>query len=269
MIIQKLLRLWPLVRGRDRFFRMLPDATKRKLDDLKNPVLLKNGLRIFVSKGDDLSRWLRSYGAYELETSQIIREYSKPGQVFMDVGANMGLFSLEAAQILNLPVISFEPNPKIADLFTRSIKINGVEKNVRLFQVAVSDETCRATFVEHPSNKGGSALEVSGEAQEGSRYEVGVEKLDAYGLFQDHLAGLGLNVGLIKMDVEGAEERALRGMADLLKTHKPNIIVELVDSQLKLFGSGRKPVIAYLESLGFDLRVEFDGNGLFVPRAAE
>ena len=204
MIIQKLLRLWPLVRGRDRFFRMLPEAFKKKLDDLKNPVLLKNGLQIFVSKGDDLSRWLRCYGSYELETSNVIREYSKPGQIFVDVGANMGLFSLEAAQLLNLPVISFEPNPKIADLFSQLIQINAVDEKVKIFQVAVSNETCRATVVEHPSNKGGSALEVSGDAQEVSRYEVGVEQLDEYGLFQDHLAGLGLNVGLIKMYVEGA-----------------------------------------------------------------
>ena len=58
-------------------------------------------------------------------------------------------------------------------------------------------------------------------------------------------------------------------MAELLKTHKPNLIVELVDYQLKLFGSSKKAVIAYLESLGFELREEFDGNGLFVPRAAE
>lgn len=254
---------WPFTRGRDRFFRMLSGSMRQGLDNIKNPIPLKNGLKLFVTKEDFLSHWLKCYGQYEPQTSKKIQQYSKPDSIFLDVGANLGIFSLEVAKLFGNQVVSFEPNPKIAKLLQSSIEENKLVDNIHVHNVAVSDENTTAVFVEHPSNKGGSALEVNKDLQTGERYKVNVVALDEYSVFQEFLENSNAQIGLIKMDIEGAEERALKGMAKMLSIHKPIIIMELLDSQLKIFGSSKSSVICYLKSLDYYLHEEFEGNGIF------
>lgn len=68
------------------------------------------------------------------------------------------------------------------------------------------------------------------------------------------------------MDIEGAEERALRGMTGVLKEHRPAIIIELYDGNLFGFVSSVSAVVALLDSLGYELVKEFEYNGLFLPK---
>lgn len=266
MKIQKLLRYWPFERGRDRFFHSLPESTLANIDSTQNPTILKNGLKIFTLPGDYLSRWLKCYGECELQTSKQIKKYAKSDEVFLDIGANLGFFSTEVACLKAGRVISFEPNPTIAKLLRKTIDINELQKSITLVEAAISNKEETATFVEHPTNKGSSSLEAnSDDSQLGNRYEVKVISLDENEDFATILESTGMNIGLVKMDIEGSEEYALRGMKRLLEKHQPKLIVELLDSQLKLFGSSKDLLITYLRSIGYDLHMEFDGNGLFIP----
>lgn len=269
-ILVKLCYLWPFERGRWRLFTLLPEETKTLLDSvLPQPAKMHSGIRLFVRSGDHLSRLFRYFGRYEKETSQLLREMARPNEVFLDVGANLGLHSLGVAHDVGCSVVAFEPSPQTADCLDLSIAENKLDDRVRAYRVALSDEEGNAELVEPPHHVGQAALAAPTEGfREGSRYEVQVVRLDDYAEFQDHLRALGKRVGLIKMDIEGAEEKALRGMEQLLRTHRPVIVMEIYDGNLNGFHSSRDSIFQYLTSLGYELEREFDYNGLFLPKAA-
>ncbi len=264
MLLQKFLRAWPFERGRDRFYRMLPESFLEKLDALPDPIVMKSGTRLFSRKGDYLSRWFKCYGEYEQATDELLTESAQEGEVFLDVGTSIGLFSINLARLVGCNVVSFEPNPTTAECLRKGVALNGVEDKIRVFEVAVSNEEGTAHFVDHPTNSGSSSLE-SGEPgnQAGDRYEVQVVQLDTFGPFIEHIGSLDQPIGVIKMDVEGAEEFAIEGMAGLLQKHSPVLIVELVEDQLLAFGSSKAKLIDRLKTIGYHLEREFDGNGVF------
>ncbi len=263
-MVLTILRKWPFNRGRDRFFRMLPQSCIDNLNEIPNPVELKNGTNIFVCQNDFLSLWYKCYGEYETVTSQLIRKYVKPETVFLDIGANLGYFSLEVAHSIGADVISFEPNPRIADLFYKSINTNDLNAKITLWRVALSNAHNTATFFENSENLGASSLVPNSSQSHAVSYEVPVKKLDEFKSFQSHFVSLNKNVSVVKMDVEGAEALVLDGMKELIVQHQPVFIIELLDKQLKLFDSSKAAVIEYLNMLGYKLELEFDGNGLFI-----
>ena len=228
---------------------------------------MRTGVKLFVRPGDHLSRIFRYFGTYEPETCQFLRKHAKPNEVFLDVGANLGLHSLGVAKDIGCPV---EPGTKTADCLERSIEANGLNSLVRVFRVALAYKSGTATFVEPPEHIGQSSLESPNDPahRDGERFEVQVERLDQFSEFNDFLKKTGMKVGLVKMDIEGAEEEALNGMVELLKTHRPAIIMEIYDGNLNGFDSSRESIFAFLDQLGYELREEFNFNGLFLPTKA-
>lgn len=267
-LIVRLCYLWPFEKGRWRLFTLLSEEAKARLDhELPQPARMKSGIRLFVRPNDHLSRWFRYFGRYERETSQLLREFARPGEVFLDVGANLGMHSLGVAKDLGCHVAAFEPSPPTADCLEKSVAENELGHLVRVFRVAISDEEGSAELVEPEHHVGQAALEAPTEGfREGNRYEVPVARLDTYGEFQEYIRALGARVGLLKMDIEGAEERALRGMESLLRQHRPAIVMEIYDGNLNGFGSSREAIFEFLADLGYELVREFDYNGLFLPK---
>jgi len=265
MILLKILRIWPFQRGRDFIYRNISEQVKLAMDVLNSEVCLKSGTKIYVRKKDYLSRWYRCYGEYEAETMRIMRKYAREDEIFLDIGANLGVFSLEIARTEKCNIIAFEPNPPTAECFKKSIKANKLTDRIKLFQVALSSESCKVNLIDSPINAGASALETSASMNNiGDRYEVRAESLDDFSDFKLLLAELNKKIGLIKMDIEGAEMLALEGMSNVLKKHKPVLIIELIDSQLRSFGSSKKELVKLLNSYDFKLSNEFEGNGLFI-----
>lgn len=266
-LLPKLLHHYPLDRGHLKIYNLISDGTKEGFDDLPQPVRMKSGIELFVRSDDHLSRWYRCFGTYEPQTSKLLRKHVKADEVFVDVGANLGLHSLEVAKEVGCHVASFEPHPETGDCLTKSIELNKLEELVRVFRVALSNEDGTATLVQPLDHAGKSALQgPNPNFREGGEFEVPVAQLDNFKEFHDHLANLNKRVGLVKMDIEGAEEWALRGMANLLKEHRPNIIMELYDGNLYGFVSSKAAVISFLESIGYELSHEFEWNGLFIPK---
>jgi FkbM family methyltransferase len=264
-LVAKLLYRWPLDKGHVRLFNFLSDGAKQELDTLPQPIRMKSGIQLFVRPNDELSRRFRCFGVYEPHTSRMLRQYANPGEVFIDIGANLGLHSLGVAKDIGCHVAAFEPHPDTANCLDRSIEVNGLSATVTCFRVALSNEDGLATLVQPLTHAGISALQgPNPHFREGERFEVRVAQLDSLPEFQTYLAALDKRVGLIKIDIEGAEERALRGMIGLLKEHRPAIIMELYDGNLFGFVSSKAAVISLLESVGYKLVEEFEWNGLFV-----
>lgn len=267
-LISKLLNRWPFDRGQLRIFNLLSERTKAGLDQLPQPIRMRSGVQLFVRAGDHLSRWFRCFGTYEPQTSRMLRKHAHPEKIFLDVGANLGLHGLGVAQDVGCPVAAFEPHPETADCLERSIALNKLTDRVRVFRIALSNEDTTGTLVQPLTHAGKSALQgPNPHFREGGRFAVRVAKLDSLEEFQTYLAAQGCAIGLIKMDIEGAEELALRGMERLIREHRPTIIMELYDGNLFGFVSSKAAVISLLESWDYELAQEFEWNGLFLPRS--
>ncbi len=158
---------------------------------------------------------------YEPITSLVMRELIWPGDTFVDVGANVGFFSLLiAAQKPSLRVIAFEPNPKNHALLTKNAACNGF-RHVACESLALSDAAGAAPLYLADSDMSAS-LRSDFAFHERPPIQVQTTTLDSY-LKSRPLSGRLT----LKVDVEGAEDAFFRGACNTIVAHRPDIIVEV------------------------------------------
>ena len=124
----------------------------------------------------------------------------EPGSTFVDIGANSGFFTLLAAKRVGSSgqVLSFEPLPSMVARIEENLILNGYS-NVRIYKFALSDQAGFCKFYEGPErNKGISSL----RQIDNSSKTLQVETMPL-----DELPDLPHTVDLIKIDVEGAEQK--------------------------------------------------------------
>jgi FkbM family methyltransferase len=155
---------------------------------------------------------------YEAATTRYFVSSLSRGNVFVDIGANHGYFSMLAAAIVGDAgrVVAFEPNPAVFAQLETHVKLNGFERRITLSPIALSDAPDPAArfFVSQAvGNSGLSSLSppaetlAAGGLSEEHTIPVCVDTFDSW------LAASGLTrVDLLKMDVEGNEARTIAGM---------------------------------------------------------
>lgn len=183
--------------------------------------------------------WL---GSYEPENQDALKRHLKPGQTFWDLGAHAGFFTLVAAGLVGPEgrCVAVEPDPVNVASVEKKLKLNGLTR-CKVFKQAVADKAGKASFY---FAKPGTTLGHLGKAGEGEKAsQVEVTTLDRL------MARCG-RPDFIKMDVEGAEVRALKGAARLLKTARPGFLLELHGPDCK---AGVKPVFLKAGYTLFDI----------------
>jgi len=160
-------------------------------------------------------------GTTEGETQQIMRETLASGDVFYDLGANIGFLSLVAAALVGRDgaVYSFEPLPANVAVLRANAKRNGLDQ-IEVVEAAISDESGTATLAIGRSDQDGK-LDKNVVTADELNISVTVTTIDAY------IAAGARPPTLIKIDVEGVELAALRGMSHTLRMHHPQLICEL------------------------------------------
>ena len=169
-----------------------------------------------------------------------------PGSVFIDVGANLGIYTLVASKLVGEAgrVIAFEPSAQSFPLLLQNIELNTL-RNVCAFPVALADRIGKARLY-HPGVPECNSLARDpswGEEAE----EVTIETLDN----MVKRASV-TRVDVIKIDVEGAEELVLRGAANVLASMRPAVIFEVNPSYSALFGLSAQGSSKLLGSLGYE-----------------
>jgi FkbM family methyltransferase len=180
--------------------------------------------------------WL---GVYERDLQRALAQTLKDDDVFYDVGANVGFFSLFASQRVR-QVIAFEPLPRNLELLRGNLALNGV-RNVQIIEAAVAREPGHVSFAAEGSASMGHIAASGG-------MRVAAVALDAF-----VAQGRAAPPTVIKMDIEGAESQALAGAEQVLRTHRPRIFLSTHGWQ-QHEACGR-----FLESLGY--RVQLRRNG--------
>ncbi|MHC4742804.1 MAG: FkbM family methyltransferase [Planctomycetota bacterium] len=187
-------------------------------------VLDFDGFRMFLEPEDRGSLYtLASYAAGSLEPFELsvfcemVRK--NPGNIFVDVGANYGLYTLHACDLARdnlIPkVVAVEPDKRVFEKLSESVRYNGFENEAILLNKAISDRDDQqvTVFV----NKGGSPDNrtfVDGGIDSSSRYPVKTICVDT--ILSEICRGLEHNGAIIKMDIQGNEPRAFKGMKNTL-----------------------------------------------------
>ena len=223
---------------------------------IKSDTAVIQGHRMCLGANDDLN--LSVDGQFTpQETAAFQREVHEGGTV-VDVGANIGYFTLLFARLVGPHgrVFAFEPEPTNFDLLRMNVELNGYS-NVTLIPKAVSgiSGTARLYLAEH---KGDGRIFDSHDGRES--IPVDTVRLDDF--FHDFQG----RIDLIKIDIQGAEPAALRGMTKLIEKHpRARIILEFWPIGLKLFGEDPEGFLRSLEHLGFSLWNLDEQYGRTVP----
>lgn len=169
-------------------------------------IYLPEGDQHFVKLGGDIEH-------YQEPQRLKAFEFVKTWECAVDLGAHVGIFSRHFAQVFDR-VIAFEPT-----LETRQCLERNVPDNVTIVPFACGDRDDTVLFRRHIKNSGGTemAIEDRGDSGGFEHYSVRMITLDSL-----NLSG----VGLVKIDIQGAEPLALRGAVDTLRRCKPVVLIE-------------------------------------------
>lgn len=158
---------------------------------------------------------------------RFLLHYLRPGDAFLDVGANVGVYSLLASSVPEVQVLGFEPSTLAYGRAQENLALNPVAGQVRIVQRAVGAEpgTAMLTLGRDAVNEVVRAPGVAGVEAEVEVEPVEMVTLDAW-LDAERFR----RVALVKIDVEGLEVDVLRGARRVIAAHSPALIVEVNDS---------------------------------------
>ncbi|MEP6715447.1 MAG: FkbM family methyltransferase, partial [Terriglobia bacterium] len=202
-------RYFPLRTGKVTAWRLLASH----LWWLESPTnaVTKFGSTLQVDARDICGRFIYYFGIWEPNLTAWIRSRLKPGDCFVDVGANVGYFSLLASTLVGDrgKVVSVEAVPRTFEMLTANLEANGAS-NTRAVNVAAWDKEETLSFFVSPDTIGGTSTAMAAQAQRWkleSRCSVRGAPLGSI-LTADEIAA----ARLIKIDVEGAESHVIAGL---------------------------------------------------------
>jgi FkbM family methyltransferase len=213
----------------------------------KNTVIEVQGSKMLVDPRHGLGSSLWQTGIWEKTETKIIQEYIKEGTVFVDIGANIGYYSLLAARRVGQAgkVYAFEPEPENYAMLVKNMEFN-CYRNIVAVRKAVSNRNGVAEFLIDAVYPTQHRLHNSKDKKD--TIEVDVITLDNF--FKDK----GHKIDLIKMDIEGAEMFALEGMQKILNENENLVIVsEFNPRLLKKLGVRPEDYLQKLAENGFNI----------------
>ena len=240
-------RKYPFEKGQWRLgslpYRLLPEAAVRS--DIRT-VDTRHGFALRLDLGQFVDRTIYCTGGWEPLETKVIAAALKPGDTFVDVGANIGFFSLLADRLVGPKgrVHAVEATPSTADLLDDNIALNGAG-TIIVHRCAAGERTGTANMVmDDAGNIGSNHLASDGGASDGGNAPIVLRRLDH--LLADEA------IRLIKLDIEGAEAIALRGAGALLDADDaPALLFEFTPHMLRRLGDDPAALLHHLEAKGY------------------
>lgn len=162
-------------------------------------------------------------GLHEFGEMAFLLHFLRPGDLFFDVGANVGSYTLLASGVCRSKTIAFEPVNETFGYLTKNIELNGLQNITQLINAAAGEKQGTVTFTSHEDITNHAVL--SAEDNE-DHIVVNVVPVDSF--IADGVPGL------IKIDVEGFETEVLKGMGNMLASASLKAII------IELNGSGAR-----------------------------
>jgi FkbM family methyltransferase len=214
------------------------------------------GLRVWADLATALGLEIYRYGCNDRDLV-FVGDLLNPGDVLVDAGANVGLFSLVAAEIVGPPgrVYAFEPRRWCYDLLCRNRSLNDLMWLVTDNR-ALSERSGVSRFVEFRGTWSGySSFAPPSGIVSGNLVEVTCVSLDE-AIPRDEWS----RIRLMKLDVEGSELRVLEGASELVASAHPDILLEVVDEHLARQGASSGMLYEWLVARGYSVYRRADGG---------
>lgn len=257
-MIRKAMHCYPIRRGRSRFTRLLSETFPLKQGTV---IPFDGDLQIELCEKQFVSNQIFWFGIFELWEANFFKQLIRPGMVVVDVGGNIGQYTLLAAKRVGQQgqVHTFEPASLNYSIIERNICRNGFQDRVVLNKMALTSE--RKPGYMMIANDGGSNAIATPEnlsRPEDAPHleEIECETLDHY--LQTHRID---RVDVLKIDAEGCDFEVLKGAVNTLKTHGPLLFVEFAERVLKKYGASSQDMLKFLLDLGY-VPYEFSGQGV-------
>ena len=207
------------------------------------------GFEAVVDRADAaVSASLLSEASYEPHVTAVVGRYLQPGMTAVDVGANIGYYTLLFAHLVGTSgrVLSFEPNSENLRLIFAALEANAVA-NVTVVPLALDAARGWSYFTSHVGSNGGLLNEDASQFVDGGGWIVATAALD------EVVEG---PVDFLKMDVEGGEGRVLAGAIETLRRCRPIVVSEFSCEMLRRV-SGTDPLeyLSTFTELGYQLHV--------------
>jgi FkbM family methyltransferase len=233
----------PLPRGKVRAVRMFNPYFSRlepmELTVVHNSITMDLDLREFVQQ-------FIYYNLWEPDVRNTLLSVLRPGMTFLDIGANVGYYTLLAAYAVGSTgtVHAFEANPQVFETLRGNVQRNGF-KRTSLNNVALTNVIGQVTFCIDELNPGSSSLSGKGFVKAAQISVPGIT-LDSY-TQSKHLN----RVDVIKIDVEGAEILVFSGAKNTLMRFRPDIVGEFSKQMMTRESGGEREIVDLLTSLQY------------------
>lgn len=194
----------------------------------------------------------------------------RPGDVFLDVGSNLGFYSLFVGPLCGMKgeIHAFEANPSLIEPLRKSIDINREQSNIRLNAIAVGKDSNKFLPLYDPERVGNSSFHAHGWLNKSSFVNVPVISIDDY---VDRNAVMKIDG--MKIDIEGAELEAFEGMTRTFDKMPPGYIVcELMPSAVVSRASTAahpSEIMKFLAGKGYIACQLADDGSLLLPPVTE
>ena len=205
------------------------------------------GFTLLLHGDNYLEEEILRNGVWEPAATQYMQQTLKPGMVAVDVGANIGYFSLLMAHLVGRQgrVHAFEPYPRYVDRMCASLAANDFEQ-IELHQVALSNRWGTQTLYKALASARMCRWSHSDPAFNKVHDTVTVACMP----FDDY-AREGLDrLDLIKIDVDGHEMKVLQGARGSIERYKPAVLIELYEEALRDAGSSVDEVLEFFDKRG-------------------
>jgi FkbM family methyltransferase len=207
-----------------------------------------------VADGRDLSVTpdLVIHGFHEWPEEAFVRRTLRGGDWFVDVGANIGVFTILAASLCGPlgRVLAFEPNPPVRRLLEKSAVMNWFHDRIKIFETALGEAEGEVVLSYYPhrlgdaqvqtQQKGAMPFQLTGKFLERKQIEVPIRPLD-------DIIPVDLPIKILKIDAEGHEPEVLGGSKRLLAARCFDFII--LEASYELFSDNWKEMLASLKML--------------------
>lgn len=263
-VICLLAKRWPYWKGRTTILRLIRASLKGS-KPLVITGLKDSNTKLAVPWDDFCGSTAVAFGEIDGDLYRFIciaiNETESRRKIFVDIGANLGGFTLRVAAKFNIPCVAYEPQVNLANLLIYNAEVNSIEDKVEVRTKALGNVSDEARMIISAQNCGNSRIDSNNQ----SGVIVELRRLDdEFGIEEWR------HISVLKVDVEGFELEVFKGASQLFSYYRPTIAFEVNTVELQEFKLKPRHIADFLRSVGYtqfyalEKRLYPVENGMFI-----
>ena len=207
------------------------------------------GYSLLVHNKEVARRLTYFHPYYDFNSMKFIENYLKPGDYFIDIGANIGIYTLLAASIIGSEgyVDAFEALPTTFERLKENVERNNI-KNITLHPVATGEQSKTIQFTKNFDTRNHIINKDDMISNQTDSVNIPCEPIDNCLNNENHYA-------MAKIDVEGYELPTVKGAENLLKNSNPPVLLLEINEAFRRYNFSESDIINYLNQKGYEMAI--------------